>query len=788
MKKNPTTILVVDDSENRLLIHSLLLRKSGFDVLQAATGTECLESVQRQKPDIIVLDVVLPDINGIDVCRQIKSDEKLKDILILLISSIEIESFDQSRGLDSGADGYLILPVKNHELISRVRALERIKNSEDELRESHALLQQRSEQLERINTDLQNEIEQHKKTVESLRLSEQYSRSIINCSLDMIITVDTERKIVEFNESARKIFGYSRDEVVGKHISMLYANANEGRDIHTITLDEGNLTREIQNKRKNGEIFTSYLAASVLKNEKNELLGLVGVSRDITEQKKSEETLHESEERYRLLFTESPLGIAHIDRHGHLLNANAIVEQIFGFNSETAIHPGMMDWMSEPQMSQTILDALNGRSGFFEGDFVSPVSKKKFTVRLITRPLRSKDNGVESVICIVEDITEQKIIQRQLIQSQKLESLGTLAGGIAHDFNNLLAMILGNAELLKKHLSNDPKSKKYIESIIDVAHRGSSISKQMLLFSHQSELKLQPVSLSQIIEDLKSMLVHFIPKTTEIKTAVDGKNGYIKCDMGHIHQVILNLCINAKDAMGDHGILTLAEQSVPGDVVRRRFPKATAERYVALSVSDTGSGIDEIILQKIFDPFFTTKEMGKGTGLGLSIVDGIVRSHGGFIDVQSTLGQGTTFTLYFPAVTDFQTEVPLKSSNGHLQGKNILVVDDEEILLSILSEFLQEIGCNVITATDGAEAVNVYSTKASMVDAVISDLGMPNMNGVEMFSELKKINPGVKVIISSGYLDRTFRSQMLKNGIIDVVNKPYKFEEIEEVLHHVFLQ
>jgi CheY-like chemotaxis protein len=310
----------------------------------------------------------------------------------------------------------------------------------------------------------------------------------------------------------------------------------------------------------------------------------------------------------------------------------------------------------------------------------------------------------------------------------------------------------------------------------------------MLLFSHQSELKLQPVSLSQIIEDLKSMLVHFIPKTTEIKTAVDGKNGYIKCDMGHIHQVILNLCINAKDAMGDHGILTLAEQSVPGDVVRRRFPKATAERYVALSVSDTGSGIDEIILQKIFDPFFTTKEMGKGTGLGLSIVDGIVRSHGGFIDVQSTLGQGTTFTLYFPAVTDFQTEVPLKSSNGHLQGKNILVVDDEEILLSILSEFLQEIGCNVITATDGAEAVNVYSTKASMVDAVISDLGMPNMNGVEMFSELKKINPGVKVIISSGYLDRTFRSQMLKNGIIDVVNKPYKFEEIEEVLHHVFLQ
>jgi PAS domain S-box-containing protein len=788
MKKNPTTVLVVDDSENRLLIHSLLLRKSGYEVVQAATGTECLESVQRQKPDIIVLDVVLPDINGIDVCRQIKSDDTLKDILILLISSIEIESFDQSRGLDSGADGYLILPVKNHELISRVRALERIKKSEDEIRESHALLQQRSEQLERINIELQNEIELHKKAVDALRLSEQYSRSIINCSLDMIITVDTERKIVEFNESAQNIFGYTRDEVVGRHISMLYANATEGKDIHTITLDEGNVTREIQNKRKNGEIFTSYLAASVLKNEKDELLGLVGVSRDITEQKNAEETLHESEERYRLLFTESPLGIAHIDRHGYLLNANAIVDQIFGFNIDTTKQLGMTDRINDPQMSQTIIDALNGRSGFFEGDYVSPVSKKNFTIRLITRPLRSKGNEVESVICIFEDITEQKIIQRQLIQSQKLESLGTLAGGIAHDFNNLLAMILGNAELLKKHLGGDPKSKKYIESIIDVAHRGSSISKQMLLFSHQSELKLQPIALSQIIEDLKSMLMHFIPKTIEIKTAVDGKNGYIKCDMGHIHQVILNLCINAKDAMGEHGTLTLAEQTVPGEFMRRRFPKATAERYVELSVSDTGSGIDELVLQKIFDPFFTTKEMGKGTGLGLSIVDGIVRSHGGFIDVHSTLGQGTTFSLYFPAVSDLISEIHVKNSNGHLKGKNILVVDDEEILLNILSEYLQEIGCNVLTAGDGAEAVNVYSTKASMVDAVISDLGMPNMNGVEMFSELKKINPGVKVIISSGYLDRTFRSQMLKNGIVDVVNKPYKFEEIEEVLQHVFLQ
>lgn len=788
MKNKNTTILVVDDSQNRLLVHSMLLEKNGYTVLQASNGKECLQFVQDHNIDIIILDVVLPDINGIEICKQIKADPIFKHILILLVSGLEIESFDQSRGLDSGADGYVILPVKNQEFMSRVRAFERIKKSEDELRESHKLLKQHSNELERINAELLNEVEHHKRTVEAFRLSEQYSRSIINCSLDMIVTVDNERNIVEFNESAQKIFGYTREEVVGKNISMLYADAEEGKNVHNISVGSGNVTREIRNKRKNGEIFTSYLAASILKNEKNELLGLVGVSRDITEQKKAEEALHESKERYRLLFSESPLGIAHIDRNGLLLNANKIVEEIFGISPDRLNPYNMLDRINDQQMAQTMSDSLQGKSGFFEGEYISPVSKKAYTIRLITRPVMSKGKELESVICIFEDITEQKIVQRQLIQSQKLESLGILAGGIAHDFNNLLAMILGNAELLKKHLVSDPKSKKYIESIIDVTHRGSSISKQMLLFSHQSELKLQTISVSLIIEELKTMLQHFIPKTIAIKTLTDRENGCIKCDIGHIHQVIINLCINAKDAMGEHGTLTIVERSISGSIVRERFSDAVEDKYVALSVTDTGSGIDEPYLQKIFDPFFTTKDRGKGTGLGLSIVNGIVRSHNGFIDVNSKKGEGTTFTLYFPAVVEHVIETTPKNTNGHCHGKNILVVDDEEILIEILKEYLEEIGCKVISATDGIEAVELYSKNRSDVDAIISDLDMPNMNGVEMYSELKKINPSVKVIISSGYLERNLRSQMMKNGIIDVLNKPYKFEEIGDILEKLFIQ
>ncbi len=785
MESKVTTILLVDDSEYRLLIHSMILKKSGYEVIEAINGTDCIRLAKELNPDIILLDVVLPDINGLEVCHQLKTDPATQHILILLVSSIEIESLNQSKGLDSGADGYVIFPVSNQELISRVRALERLKRSEDELRKSHLLLQQHSDELERTNRELQNEIAEHNRTEAALRTSEQYARSIINCSLDMIITVDNERRIVEYNESAQKTFGYTKEEVVGKNIGILYADIEEGKRVNQTTLDSGNVRREILNRKKSGDIFTSFLAASVLRNHNKDVLGLVGVSRDVTEQKRAEEALLESEERYRLLFTQSPLGIVHINCDGILLNANKIAMEIFGISWNQGSNISIHEQIQHPQMTKIIHDSLKGNSGFFEGDFTTPNNGNEFTIRLITRPVITKGKAIDSIIAIVEDITEQKIVQRQLIQSQKLESLGTLAGGIAHDFNNLLAMILGNAELLKKNLKSDPKSKKYIESIIEVAHRGGSISKQMLLFSHNSELKLQPISLSLIIEELKTMLQHFIPKTITVLTSSEGENGFINCDMGHIHQVIINLCINAKDAMGDHGTLKITERTVHSSTFADKYPNVPVGNYVSLSVSDTGPGIDENILQKIFDPFFTTKEKGKGTGLGLSIVDGIVRSHNGFIDVTSQKDIGTTFTLYFPAVTQGAPEQTSPHAFSLLNGKTILVVDDELVLREIIAEFLEELGCTVLSAADGFAAVEVYRKLGSKIDLVISDLGMPTMNGEEMFEELKKINPHVKVVISSGYLDRTMRTQLLKNGIMEILNKPYKFEEIGEVLENV---
>ncbi len=772
------TVLIVDDSESRLMIHSRIVAEGGYKILTAENGTDCLRIAQEQHVDIILLDVVLPDINGVDVCRRLKADPSTYSSLILLVSSVEIKSLNQSYGLDSGADGYLVLPVSNQELLSRVRALERIKQSEDELRHSHRLLQQHAVELERMNDELQREIAQRTKTEAALRTSEQYARSIIDSSADMIITVDNERRIVEFNGSAERTFGYQREEVIGKHINMLYADPDEGRKIHISAVASGSATAEVLNRKKNGEIFSSRISASVLRNKDQVLLGIVGVSRDITEQKRADETLLESEERYRLLFTQSPLGILHIDPAGTILNSNKMATEIFGLPREERTPASIYDHLKHPKLIDTIVGSLNGIPGTYTGTYTSVDSGKEFTLRFITRPVTTRGSSAGSVIAIVEDITEQTGVQRQLIQSQKLESLGMLAGGIAHDFNNLLAIILGNAELLRRNLEQDPKLKKYVSGIIEVAHRGGSISKQLLMFSKNSAFTLQPISLAAIIEELQMMLQHFIPKTITIITQMSGEVDYIQCDKGHIHQVIINLCINAKDAMGDHGTLTITEQLLHSSSLNDAIPEMPEGMYVSLAVTDTGPGIDSEQLKKIFDPFFTTKEKGKGTGLGLSIVNGIVRSHNGFIDVRSEKGAGTTFTLYFPAVSSSAPEHTAHFPSFAMKGKQVLVVEDEPQLLNIMVETLEAYGLAVQSAVDGMTALEQFRSFRGSIDMVITDYSMPSMDGGVLYQELKKIDPSVAVVITSGYLDPVLRSRLLKDGIRQIITKPFRSEDI----------
>lgn len=386
---------------------------------------------------------------------------------------------------------------------------------------------------------------------------------------------------------------------------------------------------------------------------------------------------------------------------------------------------------------------------------------------------------------IVRNISERKVTEEIVRQAQKMESIGLLAGGIAHDFNNLLTMILGSAEVMGLRIEKDSDLNKHVHRIIEAAKRGGSITKQLLLFSRPGSSELKPISITHIIKEVTDILSFSLPKNISIETKIDLSNGIIMGDSGHLHQVILNLSLNAKDAMPDGGKISIRENSISGKELRKKFITATADQYVSIFVSDTGKGISSETKNKIFEPFFTTKERGKGTGLGLSIVDTITKNHSGFIDVDSVLNQGTTFALFFPAV-GATADLDLEKINRQRKIKaNILIVDDETMVLDVLKEILELPGCQVLIANNGNQALKIYGSHKVPIDLVITDLGMPEMSGEILFARLKNLDPKIKVIVTSGYIEREKKESLLSQGVKSILDKPYKIESVQTVVEEV---
>ncbi len=378
------------------------------------------------------------------------------------------------------------------------------------------------------------------------------------------------------------------------------------------------------------------------------------------------------------------------------------------------------------------------------------------------------------------DISERKSLEAQLLHTQRLESLGTLAGGIAHDFNNILGIIVGHAALLVRNKGNEKVIEQSTQAIDRVAQRGAGIARQLLAFVRSSDAILQTVSVNEIFDEIIKLITETFPKSISISTDLADNFPLIVADASQIHQVLLNLSLNARDAMPNGGALKFATRVVSGTSVREHWSKADATQYVMFSVSDTGTGMDVPTRERIFEPFFTTKEKDKGTGLGLAVVLGIVEKHNGFIDVQSRLGDGTTFDVFLPtpevSLARVEDTEQRKSAQGALE--TILCVEDEEMLLDLLKNELIRKGYNVLTAIDGVEAVEVYKRHSSRINLVLCDLGLPKLDGIQVFERMKWTNPSVKFVLCSGYMDADHRSQISNSGVKEFIQKPYDQDEL----------
>jgi PAS domain S-box-containing protein len=498
--------------------------------------------------------------------------------------------------------------------------------------------------------------------------------------------------------------------------------------------------------------------------------------------KQSAHELSVSERKYRTLFEESQDVIFITDSHGNLIDINQAGVELFGFAS-------LADILKVKMSLEIFEDSRDGEkmaSAFLQSghlkDYEIALKRKdsKPVIVLVTAQVEyDNDGSIVAYRGIIRDITERKLLEQRYLQAQKMESIGLLAGGIAHDFNNILGGILGYASWMKTNIKEDDLFFKPVDTIEKSAQRAAELTAQLLAFARGGKYDIKAANLNSIITDSLKIISGTFDKSIVIETDLDKSLPTVEIDVGQIQQVLINLCVNARDAMPGGGRMTI--QSSLAVLSENDVSKQLDARpgwFAVLTVSDTGIGMDDNVKQRIFEPFFTTKEKGKGTGLGLSMVYGVVKNHGGFVNVYSEVGDGSTFKIYLPL--SGKPEVLERGSNEEMAGgyESILIIDDEEVIREVAGDILSSYGYRVYLATNGEEGIKIYKEQKPRCDLVILDMIMPRQGGRETLLKLKKINPAIKVLFSTGYSQNEKVNEIISLGVSGFIQKPYQVNNL----------
>jgi two-component system, cell cycle sensor histidine kinase and response regulator CckA len=829
VEEDRVEILIVEDSPTQAEELKYTLARHGFDATIAANGVEALSMMRKRKPTMVLSDIVMPEMDGYQLCREIKNDDNLKDLHVILLTSLS-DPRDVIRGLECGTDNFITKPYDEKYIISRIHYIlanmhlrdveqtqlgvevilageryfiksDRIqilnlllssyeaaiqKNVEltmarDELRTLSGQLEHR---VTERTAELSEEIKERKRTEEALLREKSLLRCLIDSVGDLIFIKDRDGFYRCCNKASEKFIGISESEQIGKSDFDFFERekAEEIRKIDREVFEGGkpHRTQDWVQDRNGDMLFLDTLKAPYYGPD-GEVLGLVGIARDITERKRAEEAVRLTNNYNRCLIEASIDPLVTIGPDGRITDVNSATEKVTGVPRKGLIGRDFSDIFTDRELAKA-----GYRLCFNEGSVRDYELEIRHTDGHVTPVLfnasvyRDEKDEIVGVFAAARDMSEWKRLEQQLLKAQKMEAIGQLAGGIAQDFNNILMTIIGFGNILKMKLDDQDPMRSDIEHILAASDRASQLTRSMLAYSRKQFMTPKPVDLNDIVRNGEKFLRRVIGEGLELISTYTVRSLKVFADSALIEQVLINLAMNARDAMPTGGTMAVSTESVEIEdrlVDINEFAKKGL--YAVLTFSDTGIGMDQSIMDRIFDPFFTTKEVGKGTGLGLSMVYGIVRQHDGFITCYSEQGKGTTFRIYLPIFQGEVGEGPPRQDIQMPRGREtILLAEDDPTSRSVSRHYLENVGYTVIEATDGEEAVKKFIEQREKIDLALIDVIMPKLNGREVYRRIKEIKPDIKVIFMSGYTaDIIHKEEIVEEGLM-VLTKPSMFKEL----------
>lgn len=620
-------------------------------------------------------------------------------------------------------------------------------------------------------------------------------RQIIDLIPYSIFARDRQGRYILANQATAQVMGIPINEIIGKKHRELHPDdphldlfAREDQQVlesrQSMFIPEANVTDRYGHRR------VIQVSKIPFRQHDGVATSVLCVVLDITDLKQAEEAVRTSRENLMTTLNSIADGVIATDAEGHIVSMNPVAEKMTGCIARETMGTklgsvlNLIDLEGEKQPVDEIM-----RLAMQDGELTGlahqlSLQSRDGTMRDVSlnwSPIRKEGGRYAGLVLVLRDVTEENRLTHRLNETQRMESIGRLAGGVAHDFNNLLAGIIGYAELLNISLNESHEGRTYLKGIFEASERARDLIQQLLAFSRRSARDTKPVDLHMVINQFTSLLQHTLDRRIVITQQLNATDIAVLGDRTQLQNALLNLGVNARDAMPSGGTLSISTRNImlgPAECEKHPYP-IRAGSYITVTITDTGVGMDRETLQHIFEPFFTTKGMMGGTGLGLAAVYGTVKDHGGYIDVTSKPGHGTSFTLGFPAATHVFAGDLLAAHNPSEPGTGcILIVDDEEIVMKTLNEILRSLGYETKTAANGREAIDIFRIHHASIKLVLLDMIMPELSGEETFRELKKINPAVKAIISSGYMQDHRMDALIELGVLDVMQKPFRKNEL----------